>query len=84
MNSPLIPSIQELKEMLRLASTRATWTYFAVPIFLLLSIGIMAERTTASFAQSEHLVSHTHEVRSVIESLRADIFMAQDRAKDIC
>jgi signal transduction histidine kinase len=81
MNSLLIPSIQELKEMLRLASTRATWTYFAVPIFLLLSIGIMAERTTVSFAQSEHLVSHTHEVRSVIESLRADIFMAQDSRK---
>ncbi len=67
--------------MLRHASSRATWIYFAVPIFLLLGIGIMAERTTASFAQSEYWVSHTHEVQSVVESLRADIFMAQDSRK---
>lgn len=66
--------------MLHLASTRSMWI-FVVPIFLLLGIGIAADRSTASFAQSEYWVSHTHEVKSVIESLRADIFFAQDSRK---
>jgi signal transduction histidine kinase len=80
MNS-LLPSVQELKEMLHLASSRATWIFFAVPILLLLGIGIAADRTTASFAQSEYWVSHTQEVKAVIQGLRADVFMAQDSRK---
>jgi signal transduction histidine kinase len=80
MNS-VIPSIQELKQMLHLASTRSMWIFFAVPVLLLLGIGIAADRSTASFAQSEYWVSHTHEVKSVVESLRADIFIAQDSRK---
>jgi signal transduction histidine kinase len=80
MNS-LFPSIQELNEMLHLASGRAMWIFFAVPVLLLLGIGVVADRTTASYAQSEHWVSHTHEVRAVIENLRADVFMAQDSRK---
>ncbi len=50
--------------MLHLASTRATWVFFAIPIFLLLGIGALADRATSSFAQSEYWVSHTHEVRN--------------------
>ena len=67
--------------MRQLASRRATWIFFAIPVFFLLGIAIIAERTTADFAQSEHWVSHTHEVRAVIERLRADVFMAQDSRK---
>jgi signal transduction histidine kinase len=57
------------------------WILFGVPVFLLLGIGIVADRSTASFAQSEYWVSHTHEVKSNIESLRANIFIAQDARK---
>jgi CHASE3 domain sensor protein len=77
MNS-FIPSIQELREMLHLASNRATWVFFAIPIFLLLGIGVVADRATSSFAQSEYWVSYTHEVREKIESLRAELFLSQD------
>src|SRR5579862_9161100 len=80
MNS-LFPSVQELKEMLHLASSRATWIFFAAPILLLLGIGIAADRTTAAFAQSEYWVSHTQEVKAVIQGLRADVLMAQDSRK---
>jgi signal transduction histidine kinase len=80
MNS-LFPSVQELKEMLHLVSSRATWIFFAAPILLLLGIGIAADRTTAAFAQSEYWVSHTQEVKAVIQGLRADVLMAQDSRK---
>lgn len=66
---------------MRLASSRGTWAVFAVPVFLLLLIGATADRTTASFAQSEFWVSHTHEVETLIETLRANVFIAQDARK---
>jgi signal transduction histidine kinase len=78
---PSFPSLEELKKMMRLASSRATWIVFVVPLFLLLAIGVVADRTTTSFAQSERWVSHTHEVQTVIQTLRADAFMAQDSRK---
>lgn len=67
--------------MLHLASTRSMWIFFAVPIFLLLGIGIVADHSTSAFAESEYWVSHTHEVRAAIEGLRADLLMAQDSRK---
>jgi signal transduction histidine kinase len=77
----LFPSLLELKEIMRLASGRATWLVFAVPLFLLVIIGVVADRTTTSFAQSERWVSHTREVQTAIESLRAGVFVAQDSRK---
>jgi signal transduction histidine kinase len=74
----VFPSLQELKEMMRLASSKATWLVFAVPIFLLAVIGGVADRTASAFVESEHWVSHTHEVETVIESMRADLFIAQE------
>ncbi len=77
----LFPSSQEFKEMMRLASGKATWLVFVVPLFFLLVIGMVADRTANSFAASEHWVSHTHEVQTVIESLRASVFEVQDSRK---
>ena len=70
--------MQELKEVTRLVSGKATWLVFAIPLFLLLAIGVVADRTTTAYAQSTHWVSHTHEVQTVIETLRANVFAAQD------
>lgn len=67
--------------MMRLASSKTTWVVFGVPLLLLLVIGVMADRTTTSFAASEHWVSHTHEVQTVIESVRANVFLEQDSRK---
>ena len=67
--------------MMRLASGKATWLVFVVPLFFLLVIGMVADRTANSFAASEHWVSHTHEVQTVIESLRASVFEVQDSRK---
>jgi signal transduction histidine kinase len=77
----LIPSLEDLTQMFHRASNRAMWLFFALPILLLLGIGLVAERSTASFAESEHWVSHTQEVRAVIENLRADMYVTQDSRK---
>jgi signal transduction histidine kinase len=77
----LIPSLEELKEIMHLASGKVTWIVLGVPILLLAIIGIIADRTTAAYATSERWVSHTHEVGTVIETLRANMFKMQDARK---
>jgi signal transduction histidine kinase len=66
---------------MRLASNKANWLVLVVPLFLLLAIAIVADRTATAYAQSEHWVSHTYEVQTVVESLRASVFVAQDSRK---
>jgi signal transduction histidine kinase len=73
---------KELTERMRRASRKAIWIMFVAPVLLLVGIGVLADRTTESFARSEHWVAHTHEVQMVIESLRADVYIAQDAHDD--
>lgn len=66
---------------MHLASGKVTWIVLGIPILLLAIIGVVADRTTASYATSEQWVSHTHEVETALESLRANIFKMQDAGK---
>lgn len=66
---------------MHLASGKVTWIILGVPILLLALIGVIADRTTAAYATSEQWVSHTHEVETVLESLRANVFKMQDSRK---
>lgn len=66
---------------MHLASGKATWIVLGIPILLLALIGVIADRTTAAYATSEQWVSHTHEVETALESLRANVFKMQDARK---
>ena len=66
---------------MHLASGKVTWLVLGIPILLLAVIGLIADRTTAAYATSEQWVSHTHEVETTIESLRANVFKMQDARK---
>jgi signal transduction histidine kinase len=74
----LIPSREELKEIMHLASGKVTWIVLGIPILLLAIIGVIADRTTSAYATSEQWVSHTHEVETALETLRANVFKMQD------
>jgi signal transduction histidine kinase len=77
----LLPSREEFKEIMHLASGKVTWIVLGIPILLLALIGVIADRTTAAYATSEQWVSHTHEVETALESLRANVFKMQDARK---
>jgi signal transduction histidine kinase len=77
----ILPSVKEFKEIMHLASGKVMWLVLGIPILLLLAIGFVADRTTSAYATSEQWVSHTHEVETVIESLRANLFKMQDGRK---
>ena len=66
---------------MHLASGKVTWIVLGIPILLLAIIGVIADRTTAAYATSEQWVSHTHEVGTAIETLRANVFKMQDSRK---
>lgn len=66
---------------MHLASGKMTWIVLGIPILLLALIGVIADRTTSAYAVSMQWVSHTHEVATVIESLRANVFKMQDARK---
>lgn len=63
---------------MHLASGKVTWIVLGIPVLLLALIGFIADRTTAAYATSEQWVSHTHEVETTVESLRANVFKMQD------
>jgi signal transduction histidine kinase len=77
----ILPSLEEFKDIMHLASGKVTWIVLGIPILLLAVIGIVADRTTAAYATSEQWVSHTHEVETSLETLRANVFKMQDARK---
>jgi signal transduction histidine kinase len=76
-----LPILEDLKEMMQLITAKVAWLVFGVPLVLLVLLGFAADRTTSSFARSEYWVSHTRQVQTELETLRADMFMAQDARK---
>lgn len=55
---------------------RIAWYAFALAVVLLIGIGVTAYRTTKSLVESERLISHTHEVQTILEDLRSDTLRA--------
>jgi PAS domain S-box-containing protein len=55
---------------------RVAWLAFALAVVLLIAIGITAYRTTNRLVESERLISHTHEVQTILEDLRSDTLRA--------
>jgi signal transduction histidine kinase len=62
-------------------SGRIAWAVFALPVLLLLVIGIAADRTMNRYSDSEAWVAHTHQVAAAIQTFRSDMFEAQDAHK---
>jgi len=55
------------------SSRQIAWTAFALAVVLLALIGVASYRATNKLVTSEKLVSHTHEVQTVLEDLRSDL-----------
>jgi PAS domain S-box-containing protein len=55
------------------SSRQIAWAAFALAVVLLALIGIVSYRATNKLVASEKLVSHTHEVQTVLEDLRSDL-----------
>jgi PAS domain S-box-containing protein len=55
---------------------RIAWLAFVLAVTLLVAIGIVAYRTTNRLVASEKLISHTHEVQTILEDLRSDTLRA--------
>lgn len=53
---------------------KIAWIAFVLAIVLLILAGNGAYRTTNRLVESERLVAHTHEVQTVMEDLRSDLF----------
>ncbi len=53
---------------------KIAWIAFVLAIILLILAGNGAYRTTNRLVDSERLVAHTHEVQTVMEDLRSDLF----------
>jgi CHASE3 domain sensor protein len=62
---------------MRYVSAGASWALFAFAVLLLIALGVAADRTTKNFADSTHLVSHTREVETNVEKIRADLYAAE-------
>jgi signal transduction histidine kinase len=62
-------------------SGRIAWAVFALPVLLLLVIGIAADRTMNRYSDSEAWVAHTHQVGAAVQTLRSDMFESQDARK---
>ena len=58
------------------SSRRIAWLSFALAVGLLVAIGVTAYRTTNRLVASEKLISHTHEVQTILEDLRSDTLRA--------
>ena len=58
------------------SSRRIAWLSFVLAVGLLVAIGVTAYRTTNRLVASEKLVSHTHEVQTILEDLRSDTLRA--------
>jgi PAS domain S-box-containing protein len=55
---------------------RIAWLAFALAVVMLVAIGVVAYRTTNRLVESERLISHTHEVQTILEDLRSDTLRA--------
>jgi signal transduction histidine kinase len=62
---------------MRYVSAGTSWALFACAVLLLIALGIAADRTTKNFADSTQWVSHTREVETNVEKIRADIYAAE-------
>jgi signal transduction histidine kinase len=62
---------------MRYVSAGTSWALFACAVLLLIALDIAADRTTKNFADSTEWVSHTREVETNVEKIRADIYAAE-------
>jgi len=62
---------------MRYLSERMNWTLFGLGVLLLLILGFGADRVARRLAASEQWVSHTYEVQSAINQLRADVLLME-------
>jgi signal transduction histidine kinase len=62
----------------RRSSRRVPWVEFAVALCILLAIAIASDNVTARLADAQYWVTHTHEVETGIERVRAELLAAGD------
>ena len=54
----------------------------ALAIILLIILALAADHATAVFSESEHVIAHTHDVRTALTQLRTRMFQAQAAGLD--
>ena len=59
---------------MRYVSAGTSWALFACAVLLLIGLAISADNTTKTFAESTQWVSHTREVETNVEKIRADLY----------
>ena len=63
--------------MLRL-SERTLWYLTSLALLALLIVGVAINRAMSRYAESTYLVSHTRQLETAAESIRADLYSAQN------
>jgi signal transduction histidine kinase len=71
-----------LEAVMRRLSERSLWYLTSLTLLALLIVGIATTRSMAGYAESVYWVSHTHQVETTVESIRANFYSAQENCLD--
>jgi signal transduction histidine kinase len=71
-----------LEAVMRRPSERSLWYLVSLTLLALLIVGVATTRSMSRYADSVHRVSHTRRVETAVESIRADLYSAQNGCFD--
>src|SRR5260370_20845058 len=71
-----------LEAVMRRRSERSLWYLISLALLALLIVGVATTRSMSRYADSVHRVSHTRKVETAVESIRADLYAAQNGCFD--
>jgi signal transduction histidine kinase len=71
-----------LEAVMRRPSERSLWYLTSLTLLALLIVGVATTRSMSRYAASVYWVSHSHQVETAVESIRADLYSAQNGCFD--
>jgi len=71
-----------LEAVMRRPSERSLWYLISLTLLALLIVGVATTRSMSRYADSVHRVSHTRQIETAVESIRADLYAAQNGCFD--
>ena len=71
-----------LEAVMRRLSERSLWYLTSLTLLALLIVGVATTRSMSRYADSVYWVSHSHRVGTAVESIRADLYAAQNGCFD--